>query len=395
MIICQVCGTRNAADERFCGQCGAFLAWDGAVVDHTATSPAGAEHPVPVGGAARPGGEPATVGTSPVSPAAPAPPEPGAAPVSPAVPPPRESAASPVSPAPTPAASASTPAPAGEGAAPEAAERIPPERRPGQAARRRPVVQEVPDRPAPPRPGDLVCGRCGSGNDPARRFCRSCGASLAEAAPVKLHWWQRLWRRLSRPAKYAAGERRRRRAGPIVGRLTRILALLLAAALAVAFGPSLVRRGVNEVRDRTRKHEPISATGFAASSARRDNPAARIGDGKNNRYWAPAGRAQGAWVEATFPRPLRILDIIVTPGVSPNQDEFVAAGRPHELDVLATPDRGEPTRFTLTLSDAPGPQTFHVTADRAVRIRFTVRSVFGANADPVVAIAEVEFYGRP
>lgn len=364
MIICQVCGTRNADGERFCGQCGTFLEWEGTVIDRAT----GQEIPAPA-----PAANTATEGAVAPPPPPPAPTETAVA----TVPPP------PPSPAPT-ATTAET-----AGAAPE---RMPPERLPGQAARRR-VVEDVPDAPSGPKPGDLICPTCGTGNDAVRRFCRSCGASLATAVPVKLRWWQRLWRWLTRRTEYAAGERRRRRTA-LVGRLIRIIALLLVVTLGVVFGPGLVRRGINEVRDRTRKPEPISATAFAASSARGDNPAARIGDGKNNRYWAPTGKAQGSWVEATFAKPYRILDIIVTPGVGIQKDQFVTVARPHELDVLATPDKGEPKRFTLTLTDAPGPQSFKITSDRTVKLRLTVRSTFGPTSIPPVAIAEVEFYGR-
>ena len=44
-------------------------------------------------------------------------------------------------------------------------------------------------------PGDLVCGQCGEGNDPSRRFCRRCGASLAAGDGIRpLPWYQRWWR---------------------------------------------------------------------------------------------------------------------------------------------------------------------------------------------------------
>ena len=366
MIICQACGTRNADGERFCGQCGTFLEWEGTVIDRAT----GQEVPAPASNVATEGS------------VAPAPSSPTSA----------ETAVATVPPPPQPSTSSTAAAPAEAGEA--TPERMPTERLPGETARRRPVVEDVPEAPAGPKPGDLICPGCGTGNDPVRRFCRSCGASLATAVSVKLRWWQRLWRWLTRRNEYVAGQRRKRRVGALFGRLTRIIALLLVVTLGVVFGPGLVRRGINEIRDRTRKPEPISAAAFASSSARRDNPAGRIGDGKNNRYWAPTGKAQGAWVEVTFAKPSRILDIIVTPGVGVQKDQFVTVARPHELDVLATPDKGGPKRFTITLTDAPGPQTFKVTADRTVKLRLTVRSTFGPASNPPVAIAEVEFYGR-
>ena len=42
------------------------------------------------------------------------------------------------------------------------------------------------------KPGDLICGECGEGNPPARKFCSRCGTSLEAAKLVKKKWWQKL-----------------------------------------------------------------------------------------------------------------------------------------------------------------------------------------------------------
>ncbi|HWG99292.1 MAG TPA: hypothetical protein VNV66_08215, partial [Pilimelia sp.] len=182
MIVCQVCGTSNAAGERFCAQCGAFLEWDGARVDEpgaaatTGPSPAGAapaatESPastgapvgagtpavaaVPVrGGGPRPnGGEPAAGASADTGPA-------GAA---------EPTAAQPAEVRPTEV---------------RPTEVRPSEVRPGAPRRQRAVTPPPPAPVRAPREGDLACGGCRAGNEPTRRFCRSCGASLAAAATV-------------------------------------------------------------------------------------------------------------------------------------------------------------------------------------------------------------------
>ena len=62
-----------------------------------------------------------------------------------------------------------------------------------------PTKAKRPPRPAPKqkapdqsiKAGDLVCGQCGQGNDPGRKFCRKCGNSLAEAVPPVAPTWPR------------------------------------------------------------------------------------------------------------------------------------------------------------------------------------------------------------
>ena len=108
----------------------------------------------------------------------------------------------------------------------------------------------MPTKPPPKReirPGDLICGQCQEGNDPDRRFCRRCGASLIAAeeavAPPPVPWWKRLFVR--RPKVVAAGERPMRRGGSggrdLRSRLrpaTRVIAVVAAALVAIGYlGP--------------------------------------------------------------------------------------------------------------------------------------------------------------
>jgi hypothetical protein len=43
------------------------------------------------------------------------------------------------------------------------------------------------------QPGELICGECGEGNAPARKFCKRCGHSLASAETVRRPVWKKLW----------------------------------------------------------------------------------------------------------------------------------------------------------------------------------------------------------
>src|SRR5690606_30342884 len=85
----------------------------------------------------------------------------------------------------TPAASDQAPA------APAA--RTPTEQRPAAPPPRPPKRKQPPSRKI--QPGDLICGDCGEPNDAARKFCRRCAASLAEATVAKTPWWRRLRRK--------------------------------------------------------------------------------------------------------------------------------------------------------------------------------------------------------
>ena len=115
----------------------------------------------------------------------PTPPPPASPPPHP--PPPRQG------PPAQPPAQADARSPAGPPAAPPAQALVVPVGQPQQPAapapkaRRRPVAP-----PEPLDPGDLICGNCGMGNRPTRKFCRRCGTDLAEAEVARVPWWRRL-----------------------------------------------------------------------------------------------------------------------------------------------------------------------------------------------------------
>jgi hypothetical protein len=269
----------------------------------------------------------------------------------------------------------------------------PAEVQPTDATRRRPVPQPLGEERRAPLPGEVPCPTCGSGNEPNRRFCRSCGALLAQRRPVRLSWWRRLLGRLGRRRGYAAGERRHRGDNRTVRRVLGTTVALWLVVIAILAAP-LVLQTVAQIRDRTSAHVPIRPDGFNASSSRPEAPAASVSDGATNRYWAPQGEAAGSWVEVQFARPVRLLDIVVTGGVGTDQERFVANRRPHELDVLATTRTGTTVRRTLALRDEPGPQHFGFEAHDTVRVRFVVTSTYGPAGTSSVAIGELEFFGR-
>ncbi|MFG2333308.1 discoidin domain-containing protein [Streptomyces sp. NPDC048604] len=266
---------------------------------------------------------------------------------------------------------------------------------------------EEPGRPVPPpsrdrgaaepplQAGDLVCGRCGSGNVPTRRYCRRCGASLADAPVVpKAPWWRRLFtRRAGR--KPVAGERPPRRQWRRPRFVLPLLVLVALGAAGYAFRGE-AGRAVEAVRDRTSKTEQVHATKVTASSARKQHPAALAVDGTTDKHWTPArpGAAEGEYLEATFAAPIRLLDLVVHPGSSPVAEKFLTQARPGSLSVTVTSSDGRTTVRTVRLADVPGPQRFHLPVSDAVRVRLTVRSTYGAGNERYLALAEVEFFKR-
>jgi hypothetical protein len=239
------------------------------------------------------------------------------------------------------------------------------------------------------------CPRCARSNPPGRRICRFCGATLARrvVAERERSWWQRLWDRLRDRSPRRPPRKDRRAAGAARRILLIVLALCLVGVAAVA-GPPLARRAVEAVRDHTQDPVSLVPTAMSASSERLGAGAARLTDGASNRYWAPTGNGVGAWVEGRFDEPVRLLTVIVRPGVGPRRQAFLEAGRPRGLTVVTVDADGEEKKTDIELRDEPGEQHFDVEASNVVRIRLVVRSTYGSGLEPAVAIGEAEFFGR-
>ncbi|MGY0236137.1 NADase-type glycan-binding domain-containing protein [Longispora urticae] len=400
MIVCRQCGERNEAGAQFCGACGAFLEWEGTATAEARpavppteprpaarpeapaprTRPAGPEANRPTWNFTRPEPRPAP-GAEP-RPAGPLPPAPDAPPPSHEALPASPAPAAPPPPPPAPAPDQWTPAPV-----------RPTERQPtDEPTVRRPTRHHAEDRPL--LPGETPCPACGTGNDPARRFCRRCGGPLTPAAVVVPPTrWRRLVAWVFPRRVYDAGTRRTARR-PISWRRPVLLLAGVLALVTIAATPglrALPGKGLAAVLDRTSKPAARVPSAARASGSATGTSPERVYDGKSDTYWAPAG--PGGWVEVDFAKAFRLIDVIVTPGVSADQKAFVAGGRPAVLTVEVTDGAGRVTRLTWQVRDAPGAQTFPARVSDARRARFTVGSGYGPPDRPA-AVAELEFYGR-
>ncbi len=287
-------------------------------------------------------------------------------------------------------------------------------RRSGRAAK--PAPPEPKSRPVtevrkPPRreiaPGDLICGECGEGNDPERKFCRRCGASLAEAQVAGAR--RRIFRRKPREAgpetgrgggpRGVAGKGRigHRRAPSALQRAGTLVVLLgVAAAVIVAVGP--FRDTVVDAFDRVRsavfpRLEPVSPAGAEASSSMDGHPAAGAIDGAESTYWAGEDIANQS-LEILLREPADIARFLITPGAG--EEDFLAQPRPKEILVFFLPEAGSPPEpLRITLQDEPQAQTFDVDAAGTASVRIEIASVYPSEAGGLnVAIAEVELRTR-
>ena len=315
----------------------------------------------------------------------------------------------PVRPQPTPAGSGAQAnggaGPAGPG--PVAPAAVQPQAVKPTAVKNRPA----PKKAAPVReinPGDKICGQCGEGNDPVRKFCRRCGASLVEATVYKLPWYRALWRRMTTRQHKQAGARpklRRRMFGGSGGWLSSWLLRLIVLAIIVLVVLSFVGP-VHKSWRKTEKryyHNVINlvhptyheffARNASASTAAAGHPALFAVDGEKNTSWQSNGKTTGQSLVVTFPQTADIAKVGFDIGDQDTPQSFQTEPRPEKVQIVFQGQK--PVTKTLTLNDAPGFQTFNVTAKGSTGFTMNIESVYAATGTGQnVSIAELEFFTK-
>ncbi|MDE3205973.1 MAG: hypothetical protein KGQ66_17335, partial [Acidobacteriota bacterium] len=309
---------------------------------------------------------------------------------------------------PGPAAPAGAVAAAGGGQpGPVAPTAVQPQAVKPQATKARPVAKKAPST-RQMNPGDKVCGQCGEGNDPSRKFCRRCGGSLVEAAVFQLPWYKALWRRLFTKKQRQAGDRpkmRRRAIGGHGGWLTRaigtIIVLAIIAVAVLSFvGPwhkSLHAREVRYYHDVVGQVHPTYNQFFAhaatATSSAAGHPPINAIDGELNTSWQSAGTVTGQSLTVQFAQATNVAKIGLHIGDQDTPQSYETEPRPEKIQLVF--QGAKTVTKTLTVTDSASFQTFSVSADGATSVTFNIQSVYAATGSGQnISIAEIEFFTK-
>ena len=291
-------------------------------------------------------------------------------------------------------------------------------------------------RPAPKRTtsrelntGDLVCGQCGMGNPPTRKFCKRCGTSLAEAAAVKLGFFARLRRRFARkPKTFEAGQRRRKASGEPSsgggGLRTRIrvaffrlnrhilkIGALLGLVAVLGFGVEPIRQKLqlpnfrqtilNKIRTFSKPvYDSVRPEAASAGPSAPEHDASLAIDLGANTYWAAAPAANGgvgSKLTVTFAKPFDLGRILVHSGAQGDETPgsgFVNQPRPSELRFTLNGDT-QNTK-TVAVKDTADTQTLTVKGKQTKTVTIEVTGIYPAvdGKGRSVAITEMEFFQR-
>jgi hypothetical protein len=267
--------------------------------------------------------------------------------------------------------------------------------------RPRPVV-DTPRRVA--QPGDLICGNCQEPNDPTRKFCRRCGASLATAAPaVKIPWYRRLFQR--KPKTYEAGERKQAmRAGTaprrgIGSRLRFVVGWALAGLVvlgaigyvAVPSVGSAINGGVRGAVDTVRKIVSptlvlVHADGTDASDSIKDHAASKVTDGATNSDWQADG--EHPTLTFTFERPIDIGALNLWNGAADAKTKALRTDLRRPSQLLLTAQNGQTA--TIDLDDIHDRQVRYVDLSGVEELVVEIVQTNGPDDAPV-SLSEIEF----
>jgi hypothetical protein len=283
------------------------------------------------------------------------------------------------------------------------------------------VPQRVPKRVAavtktkPTRrlqPGDLVCGECGEGNPPTRKFCSRCGEELTTATVVKTPWYRKLLRR--KPKTMAAGARpggpgtktpvgqrakgSARKVVKVIGIASIALTMLTVLVPSVrgpvdnALGSPIakVKEKWHDFRNPYDRVFPVSWTSNRAPAP--GHPALDAFDDNRLTFWAtewmPPRRRLDTFLTIKFREPVKDLAVFVYAGApedeftkyhSPRQIRFdYGDGRPNDNMTLV---RQQDVQKLFKLEHAEGAKT----------ITIWIEHVHTQKGATQVALSELEF----
>lgn len=238
------------------------------------------------------------------------------------------------------------------------------------------------------------CPWCSTPNRPDRHYCARCAMPLSEDGsdtPEYRPWWRRLFGGRRNETPWAGERPRLRRVFDSIGTWIGAAVALTLVILAVLYVPD----GIQATRDHFAKRSPVSPDEISASRSWDKHPPELLIDKLNNTWWGPGVElsGQGEWIEVGFNQPTRLLDLVITPGVSTKANQLKESALPHRIKAVATLRDGKTVTKAIVLDQGAGPQRRAFRVGEAVKVRFTLESAHAAAKNKQVAIAEIEFFG--
>jgi hypothetical protein len=241
--------------------------------------------------------------------------------------------------------------------------------------------------------GGIPCPWCSTPNRPDRHFCARCAMPMTreEQGGVRRPWWRRMLDFRNQETPWAGDRPRLRRA------FDRILswlgaAIVLTLLIVLAFQ---IPATVQATKDHFAKRTSIAPDSYSASRSYARHPAKLAFDKWNNTWWGPGVNesGQGQWIEATFDQPVRLLDLLITSGVSTHPAQLQQEALPHHITATITDDKGKTFTREITLDQTAGAQHIPFRVAEVTRVRFTIDTAYFPDKNKQVAIAEIEFFG--
>lgn len=148
-------------------------------------------------------------------------------------------------------------------------------------------------------------------------------------------------------------------------------------------------------RDHFAKRAPVAPDTIKASRSYSGHKPLLAFDQLSNTWWGPgvSQSGQGEWIEVGFSEPTRLLDVIITPGVSARPEQVRESALPHRVKAKVTLADGKTKTLDMTLDQGAGGQRRPFRVGEVTKVRFTIESAHAASAKKQVAIAEIEFFG--
>ncbi|PSM41730.1 hypothetical protein C6Y14_19640 [Streptomyces dioscori] len=238
------------------------------------------------------------------------------------------------------------------------------------------------------------CPWCSTPNRPDRHFCARCAMPMegGPRPPERQTWWRRLLSFGNGQTPWAGERPRLRRGfGRIMNWVVGAAVIGLVIALIVNIGD-----GIDATRDHFAKRAPVGPDSFRASRSYPGHSQKLAFDGLSNTWWGPgvSQAGEGEWIEARFDTPTRLLDVVITSGVSAKQEHLQESALPKRIEAQITTADGRKSSRFITLDRIAGGQARKFRVGEVRAVRFILRSAYAADAKKQVSIAEIEFFGR-